>query len=210
MLLVGYFAAFAQNDMKPLTDEEAFKKKMATEAQKVNTIECDFTQVKHMVALAGDIVSKGKFYYRKEDKVSLDYITPIKYLIVINGSKIKMVSNGKTNTFDVASNGLMKEMKDVISACMTGNLSAMSGNYKMEYYQNSKEYLVKIFPLNESAKAILDGVNIYLDENDLSVTRLQMIEASKDKKAKDKDYTEYQFSDKKLNVDIPESRFAVK
>jgi len=210
VLCAGIFSAFAQ--MKPMSDSEidVLKKKMAAEAQKVNTIESDFTQLKHIAAMAGDITSTGKFYYQKDDKVSLDYTTPIKYQIVINGSKIKMVSNGKTNVFDVASNGLMKEMKDVISACMTGNLQAMGSNYKLEYFQDSKEYLVKIFPLNDAAKTIIDEVNIYLDKNDLSVTRLRMVEASKDKKAKDKDYTEYQFSNKKLNVDIPASRFSIK
>ena len=209
-LLAGIVSVFAQGEMKPMNDVETFKKKMAAEAQKVNSIESDFTQIKHMAAIEGDMISKGKFYYQKEDKVSLDYTSPIKYLIVINGSKIKMVANGKTSVYDVASNGLMKEMKDVLSACMTGNLQAMNSNYKLEYFQDSKEYLVKIFPLGEAAKAILDEVNIYLDKNDMSVTRLRMVEASKDKKAKDKDYTEYQFSDKKLNVDIPVSRFSVK
>ncbi len=206
----GIFSVFAQ--MKPMSDSEveAFKKKMASETQKVNTIESDFTQLKHIAAMAGDITSTGKFYYQKDDKVSLDYITPMKYQIVINGSKIKMVSNGKTNVFDVASNGLMKEMKEVISACMTGNLQAMNSHYKLEYYQDAKEHLVKIFPLNDAAKAIIDEVNIYLDKGDLSVTRLQMVEASKDKKAKDKDYTEYRFSSKKLNTDIPASRFSMK
>ena len=86
----------------------------------------------------------------------------------------------------------------------------MTGNYKMEYYQSPKEYLIKIFPQNEAAKAILESVSIYLDKNDLSVSRLLMLEASKDKNAKDKDYTEYQFSNKKLNVDIPASRFSIK
>ena len=209
-LLAGIVSVFAQGEMKPMNDVETFKKKMATEAQKVNSIESDFTQIKHMETLAGDMTSKGKFYYQKEDKVSLDYTSPIKYLIVINGSKIKMVSNGKTSVYDVASNGLMKEMKDVLSACMTGNIQAMNGNYRLEYFQDSKEYLVKIFPLSEAAKAILDEVNIYLDKNDMSVTRLRMIEASKDKKTKDKDYTEYQFSDKKLNTDIPTNRFSIK
>jgi len=212
VLCAGIFSAFAQGEMKPMNDSDvnAFKKKMEAEAKKVNSIESDFTQIKHIAAMAGDITSTGKFYYQKEDKVSLDYTTPVKYQIVINGSKIKMVSNGKTNVFDVASNGLMKEMKDVLSASMTGNLQAMTGNYKLEYFQDSKEYLVKIFPLNDAAKAIIDEVNIYLDKNDLSVTRLRMVEASKDKKAKDKDYTEYQFSNKKLNVDIPASRFSIK
>ncbi len=207
VLLAGFISLFAQSEMKPMSDVSALKKKMAAEAQKVNSIESDFIQVKHMTALAGDMTSKGKFYYQKEDKVSLDYTSPMKYLIIINGSKIKMVANGKTSVYDVASNGLMKEMKDVVSACMTGNLQAMNGNYTIEYFQDAKEYLVKIFPLNESAKAIIDEVDIYLDKNDMSVTRMRMVEASKDKKAKDKDYTEYQFLNKKLNAAIPASQF---
>jgi outer membrane lipoprotein-sorting protein len=209
-MLSGVISLFAQGEMKPVTDAESFKKKMAAEAKKVTSIESDFVQVKYMSALSGEMESKGKFYYQKEDKVSLEYTAPIPYQIVINGSKIKMVSNGKSNVMDVASNGLMKEMKDVISACMTGNLQVLDGKYKMEFLENANEYLVKIYPLNNSAKSILDEVNIYFNKAEMSVARMKMIEPSQDKKNVAKDYTEYRFSNQKLNSAIPASRFAIK
>ena len=61
--------------------------------------------------------------------------------------------------------------------------------------------------MNESAKAIIEEVNNYMVKTDLSVTKLRMVEASK---SKDKDYTEYQFKNKKLNTTISVNRFSLK
>jgi outer membrane lipoprotein-sorting protein len=210
VMLSGFISLVAQKDMKQIADTESFKNKIATEAKKVNSIESDFVQIKYMSAISGEMESKGKFYYQKEDKVNLEYTAPMPYQIVINGSKIKMVSNGKENVMDITSNGLMKEMKNVIAACMAGNLQALDGNYKMEFFENANEYLVKIYPLSASTKSILDQVNIYFNKADMSVARMRMIEAPQDKKAATQDYTEYRFSNQKLNSTIPAGRFAIK
>ncbi len=207
ILLTASVSAFAQNDMKPLDNVEVFKQKMATEVQKVNSIESNFTQIKHISNATSDVISKGKFYYQKNDKVSFNYVTPMLYQIIINGSKMKMVSNGKENVYNVNSNGLMKEMKDIISACMTGNLQVLDKNYNTEYFQNGKEYLVKIIPIKGNIKTALDEITICLNKNDMSLTRMRMTEIST---GKDKDYTEYQFSDKKLNISIPANYFSIK
>ncbi|MCB9017130.1 MAG: outer membrane lipoprotein carrier protein LolA [Prevotellaceae bacterium] len=214
VLWVALFASFAfataQNGMKPVADVDALLSKIKVEMQKVSSLQSDFKQVKHISAMKGDVTSTGKFYYSKTNKVCLEYTTPMKYLIVINDSKIMMDMNGKKTVYEVSSNGLMREMVTVISSCMTGNLQALNSNYKMQYYQNATEYLVKVFPLNATAKKYIEEVDIRLLKSDLSVSSMKMVEPSKKADAEDKDFTEYIFLDKKMNVTIPASKFSVR
>ena len=210
VLCAGIISAFAQqNEMTPMSDADiaAFEKKIAAEMQKINTIESDFTQIKRMTTTERTVTSSGRFYYQREGKVCLDYFAPKKQQIIINDNNLKMVSGGKTRVQNIAFNRLLKETKEIVSASMTGNLQAMKRNYKMEYFQSPREYLVKITPINPAIKTVLDEVYIYFDKRDLLVNRMRVIEASKNPEVKNEDYTEYMFQNKRINVHIPASRF---
>lgn len=187
--------------MKKLNDVDAFKKKIEQTASSVKSIESDFTQIKHLDIFDDNITSKGKFYYKHNDKICLEYTTPAKYLIVINGEKLKIVSDGKKNVMSLNSNKVMKEMRGMLTACMSGNITEVSG-YQMDFFENAQQYLVKIKPTNKSVQEYISGFDIYFDKKDLSVTKLRISEAGNN-------YTDYLFANKKFNSLNDEKKFAV-
>lgn len=186
---------------KKIQDIEAFKQKINKVASSIKAIECDFVQTKHMEIFNEDIVSSGKFYYQNEDKICLDYLKPTKYTIVINGNKIKTVSDGKKNIVNLKSNKVMKEMRSMLAACMSGNITQISG-YKMEYFEDVKFYLIKVIPTSQDVKSYISQFAIYMDKNDMSVSKLRITEAGNN-------YTDYQFKNKKFNQLTNESIFSV-
>ncbi|MDU1890198.1 MAG: outer membrane lipoprotein carrier protein LolA [Dysgonomonas sp.] len=187
--------------MKKITDIDAFKKKIEQTASSVKSIESDFTQIKHLDIFDDNITSKGKFYYKHSDKICLEYTTPSKYLIVINGEKLKIVSDGKKNVMSLNSNKVMKEMRSMLASCMSGNISQVSG-YQMEFFENAQQYLVKIKPTNKSVQEYISGFDIYFDKKDLSVSKLRISEAGNN-------YTDYLFTNKKYNSLNDEKKFSV-
>lgn len=187
--------------MKKLKDVDAFNKRVIQEAVSVKSIESDFTQVKHLDLFNENITSKGKFYYKHSDKISLDYSSPTKYLIVINGDKLKIVSDGKKNIVGLKSNKIMAEMRGMLTACMSGNISQISG-YKMEYFEDTNSYLIKIKPTNKSVQAYISGFDIYMDKKDMSVSKLRISENASD-------YTDYLFQNKKFNTLTDDKKFLV-
>ena len=62
---IGYFYTHAQT-MKKLIHTGDFENRLAKEAQTMQSIESDFTQVKYTDILDEKVTSKGKFYYQKE------------------------------------------------------------------------------------------------------------------------------------------------
>ena len=49
--------------------------------------------------LAEKIVSKGQFSFKKNNKVRMEYLTPYKYLLVINNNTIYIKKDNKLNTY---------------------------------------------------------------------------------------------------------------
>jgi len=103
--------------MKKMAQKTEFESRLAKEAQTVESIESDFTQVKYLDVFDEKVTSKGKFYYQKTHKICMEYFRPMDYLIVINGSKLKIVSDGKKSIMNLSSNKMMAQMQDMLTAC---------------------------------------------------------------------------------------------
>lgn len=192
----------AQADFRPMVSTETFKNRVKEESDSLTGIESRFTQTKYIRFLSEKIVSTGIFSYQKSDKICLDYQNPVKYRIVINGNKIKIDADGKTNTFDAGSNRLMSQMSALLSACMTGNLDRLSSDYELTFKENDTQYWIAVVPQG-SAKAYMKYIDVFLDKKDFSVRQLKITESSGD-------YTEYVFTGQKKNVNFPDAKFAVK
>lgn len=189
--------------MKKLNNLKEFESRLLQEAQSIESIESDFTQVKYMDVFDETITSKGKFYYKKSNKICMDYARPLNYLIVINGPKLKIVSDGKKSIMNLNSNKMMNEMQDMLTACMVGDLSKMTTNYQLEYFEDANNYLVKIRPTSKAVQTYINNIQIYLNKKDMSVNKLRLSETATN-------YTEYEFSNKKFNSLKDETKFTVR
>lgn len=192
--------SFAQS--KKIEDTSGFLAKLEKATSTIKSIESDFKQVKRLEIYSEDLASSGRFYYKFQDKISLKYAEPYPYRVVINGSKMMMETNGKKNVMDLKDNKLMNEMQKVLTICMTGKFSAMSKDYKMDFFEDTSCYLVVITPTSKAAKAYVSKFEIYLSKKDMSVDKLRISET-------EKDYTEYTYTNKKFNTLSNDSLFAL-
>ena len=149
------------------------------------------------------VTSKGKFYYQKSGKIRMEYAQPVNYLIVINDSRLKIVSDGKKSVMSLTANKMMNQMQDMLTACMIGDLSKMSSDYKLEYFENDSYYIVKIKPVNKAIQAYISEIEIYLDKKDMSVYKLRLSETATN-------YTEYEFYNKRFNALKDETKFFIR
>lgn len=76
--------------MKKMVQKTEFENRLAKEAQTVESIESDFTQVKYLDVFDEKVTSKGKFYYQKSNKICMEYFRPMDYLIVIMAVNSKL------------------------------------------------------------------------------------------------------------------------
>ena len=203
LLVVFCLPLAAQKDLTPLASVTAFQERLKKEAASLSSIESDFTQEKFLDVFNEKIVSKGRFYYKQENMIRMDYTSPIDYQIIINGQKLKIVSEGKSNVVNLGSNQMMNEMKGMLAACMIGDLTVMSSAYRLEYYESPSLYVVKIRPVSKSVQAYISEIVISIDKKDMSVQTLRLSENAKD-------YTEYHFTNRKYNTLTSDEKFVIR
>ena len=195
-------SSFSQSSFKAIKDISLFKSNLAEMTEKTNTIKSDFIQEKNLSFLSEKIISKGLFYFKKENKIRWQYTEPFDYLIIINDDKIYIKDEDRESKYDMASNKIFKEINKIITGCIQGDILNNDKEYKIEYYENDNFYYVKLTPYSEKMKEFLSNINIYFDKKDFSVSKLEMIELSGD-------YTKIEFLNKKLNEEIPDEKFTL-
>ncbi len=203
LLLIPAGAAKAQEKTEPMKDISAFKSKLEEMSGSVQSISCDFIQEKSLVVLSEKIISKGVFFFRKENNIRWEYTQPYKYLIIITNGQLLTRDDKNQRIYDIESNKMFGEMNRFISGCIQGDILRNEKDYATEYFENSSQYFVRLVPRSEKMKEMLNEIQIWFDKRDLTVSGLKMIESGQD-------YTKIDFINKKLNTDIPLEKFSFK
>lgn len=203
ILLICLFictVTFAQDNYVPMEDAASFREQLESMTKAVQTIESDFVQEKKLTVIANTIISRGSFAFRKENNIRWEYTEPYSYLIILNGSRIFIKEESNQKQYDVQSNKMFQEMNRFISGCIQGDILKDEEEYDIEYLENEHEYFVRLVPNSQAIRDMLNEVQITFDKNDLTVSRVTMVESGGD-------YTRIDFINKKLNTDIPLENF---
>src|SRR5690349_20558474 len=88
-LVVGMGLVVAQpRGYTAVRNVDAFRKSFSGESAKIQTIESGFKQEKVLSALTETIESRGQFWFKRTNKVRIEYKVPFSYTMVLNGDKM--------------------------------------------------------------------------------------------------------------------------
>ncbi len=183
-----------------VSDVTAFRSSLAKANDKVQNITSDFKQVKNISLLEEKINSNGKFYLKKPDKVRIEYTQPFKYIIVMNGNKIRIEDEGKSSTVNTGK--MMQSINRVMTDCMQGTVFT-NPDFKVEVYKNNKQYLLSLSPVNSTMKNLFQQIDVYMNNSSYDVEKLIMTE-------KGGDYTLMDFYNTRHNTSMNETVFKVR
>ena len=186
---------------KPVQNLAAFQQSLAKNTATVQSIQSNFSQVKHLSLLADKISSKGKFYYRKEDKVRIEYSTPFQYLLVMNAGQIMVKDEQKTSRINTRNSKMMQSVNRIMIDCMRGSVLA-NPDFKVTAFENGSDYLLSLSPANEAMKKLFKQIDVYLARANFDVDRLTMTEQGGD-------YTDMNFSGTQHNAALSDALFKV-
>jgi outer membrane lipoprotein-sorting protein len=179
-----------------------FRSDFAAASQKTLTIKSNFVQEKDLSMLAEKIVSKGKFWFKKENMVRMEYNHPFQYLMIINKDKVYVKDAQKENKVSAKSNKLFQQVNRIMIDCMQGT-TLNNADFKTRVFENKAAYLVEMVPVVKGLKEMFKNINVVVDKKDYSVNSIEMQELSGDN-------TVIRFSNKELNTTIQDALFAIK
>lgn len=186
----------------PVKNTAAFQQAMARSNAAVQTIESDFSQVKNMKVMNDRIKSKGKFYFRKEDKVRIEYTSPYSYLLVMNGNQVLVKDENKSSRINTGGSKTMQSVNRIMLDCMRGTVF-QNPDFRTTAYESGQQYLLTMVPANESMRRMFQQIDVYLSKSSFDVDRLTMTE-------KGGDFTDMDFSNTQHNKALNEVLFKVR
>ena len=180
---------------------EIFRKSFAEATASTESLQSVFSQEKMLTMLSDKINSTGKFWYRKKDKLRMEYIQPYPYLMILSSGKIFVKDGQKENQFSASSGKIFKQVNRILIDCVSGNM-LNNPDFQARIFENAGSFLIEFQPTAKNLKGLYKNINIVVDKKDYTATTVEMIEVSGDK-------TIIRFQNKILNAPIPDSVFNI-
>ena len=198
LLLLGCIGGnvWAQNNAL----QQQFAKELVAKSCTVQTIVCDFTETRHMDVMAKDLDRIGQFHYKTPSQMRLDFTSGD--WIIMTEEAFSMRTNGRTSTTRVTANPMLRQVRNVCGACMTGNIERLMGSGRVTITQNKNGYRVELVPSSRSALKYVNRIVLDFDRTDMTLEMLRMEQPSGD-------YMQYVFRNKKLNTTVKSSLFDI-
>jgi outer membrane lipoprotein-sorting protein len=200
LLLVGMLAS-AQTGFNPVKNETEVRNQFAKIPTAISSIESAFNQEKNLAALSDKLISKGKFFFEKDNKVRLEYQSPFKYLMVMNNGKMMMKDEGKTTKVDLKSNKIFQQINRIMIDCVNGTALSNS-DFSTKILENNTQYRLEMTPVSKGLKDFFKVICVFIDKKDYTAIRIEMHEHSGDN-------TIISFTNKELNKKLDTKLFAV-
>lgn len=202
LMVISTIWAYAQNsDYVEVQNIENLRLELENTSKATNSIESSFRQEKHLSMLDEVIISEGEFLFKKQNNVLWHYKDPIDYTIIIFNNKFTIVNNKKVSEFDINTNPVFKEINKMIVTAINADFIDNS-DFSSSLLQSDTSYLARLTPRNKNILSILSEIDIYIDKQNSQVTKVVFKEPGED-------FTLIEFYDKKINTNIPDSRFHI-
>ncbi len=173
---------------------------LQAKSAQVQTIVCDFVQLKHNSMLADDVKSHGKFRFKRPSKLSLTYDAPQGDRIVMGEENFEIVAAGTHSVVKIASNPLYAQLQEIFAACFSGDITAFTNGNDFSCEEHATGYTVHIVPDNKRAKRYISEIVLTFSKEDMLLDELRIIE-------KTGNYTQYVFKSRRTNVAVSDAIF---
>ena len=169
------------------------------EPLRIQSVQADFVQEKHMKILARPLVSSGRFLFQAPGSVRWEYAAPVPSLLLMhNGVARKFVSrDGRLQ----AEPGSGMDGMGVVLAGIGDWLDGRFGDNEWFTVARPDETTVLLTPRGEGVAAVISGIELKLADQAGLLDRVTIFEGPDSR-------TVLTFSNRRLNEAIPASAFA--
>jgi len=194
------FSAVAQYPgYHSIADLPAFKKQFTAQSNTVSTITSSFTQEKILSALTEKIISRGKFWFKRSNKVRIEYTEPFFYLMILNGDKMMVRDDQKENRINVRSNKLFQQVNRIVIDCVQGTILD-SKDFSVNVFEDDRTFLLEMTPSSKGLREFFESIVLTVEKKDYSAKTIEMNEPLGD-------VTTLFFTNKKLNEPVSDAIF---
>lgn len=203
LLIIIILALFAihQPAVAQVTQGQV-KQMIGKAAASVKSMQCDFVQTKHLKMLGDKVVSRGVMYYQQSDKLRWEYVSPYKYTFILNGNKVQIKNDKRTDVIDVERNKLFKEIARIMMSSVVGDCLNDTRSFKTTITDGNTSWVATLVPQRKEMKQMFSSIRLYFNKKSSMVSMVELVEKNGDK-------TFIELKNVKTNGQIASSTFAV-
>lgn len=197
VVLVSSVSLFAQ-------DAEMMQRAMER-YKNMNSLTADVTQTKHNSMVAKDLVSQGNFYFKKPNKMCMTFNNGAD-MMLMNGDTFSIVKDGVKNTANGGGNEQLQALKTILKNFSAGQDSDidLSDIADVDMTKKGNLMVMTVTPIITDPKAkrkmMFTSFVVTIDQKAGELKSLRMNE-------KGQNYTQYDFSNFKLNAPVSDGVF---
>ena len=169
-------SAYSQN-----MSEAQIRTKINQAASQLQTLQCDFVQTKHLKMLNDKLVSHGKMYYKKSDKLRWEYTTPYHYIFILNGSRVLLKNEKRNDIIDVNQNKVFKEIARLMMNSVVGKSLSDSRDFSSKISSSNSELIATLTPMRKDLKQMFKEITLYFSKSTSLVYKVILVEKNGDK-----------------------------
>ncbi|SKB75912.1 Outer membrane lipoprotein carrier protein LolA [Dyadobacter psychrophilus] len=200
MLLVCFATIRLANGQafKNSANQEKVFQDLRRASQAVSSIQAAFTEEKFLSVLKQPEYSSGLFYYKKNDKMRWEQKTPVNYVILINGDRMRVQEAGKEKNVGQAGR-MAGQIKELMIGLVNGDFHQNKA-FSQSCLESADQYMVVLTPVNRRLKSIYSKITLVFPKNTLHLKELSFFEKGGDKSV-------MKFQNEKFNQPIDDSLF---
>ncbi|NVO18772.1 MAG: outer membrane lipoprotein carrier protein LolA [Bacteroidetes bacterium] len=162
----------------------------------------DFEQHKKVSMMQKEMISSGKFTFKKDNKLRMEYFKPFSYIFILNNDNILIKNEQRENNYSAKSNKLFSMVSRLTMDCVTGDV-INSKDFDVQIFENESKYKFILKPRLKAIKSLISEIEVLIGKNDFTVEKIIMKEESGDN-------TTLIFSNKRINQLVSDEVFTLK
>ena len=157
--------------------EQKIIEKMASAAEKIKTVECNFTQTKQSKMLSKPQMSEGKMFCQQPDKLRWEYTSPRASTLVLEGTEARLLKGNEQE----ARNKFIGEMARMIMNCVAGKNLTDNKTFQVSAKEMPTEYVATLVPQRKDMKRRYTKLVLHYDLKQETVTEIELHEKNGDR-----------------------------
>ena len=157
--------------------EQKIIEKMASAAEKIKTVECNFTQTKQSKMLSKPQMSEGKMFCQQPDKLRWEYTSPRASTLVLEGTEARLLKGNEQE----ARNKFIGEMARMIMNCVAGKNLTDNKTFQVSAKEMPTEYVATLVPQKKDMKRLYSKLILHYNIKQETVTGVELHEKNGDK-----------------------------
>jgi len=198
LILISFAHGLHAQTYKQMANKSECIDKLKKQAASTKTIQADFTEKKYSAMFKTPKTGTGKFYYKKENMIRWENLTPVSNIVLIKDKTMKVSENGK-EIKQAGNNIAAKKIQEMMVQLMTFSFTDEK-DFSIKYFESESNYKIELTPKNKRMSKYISVIELIFDKTSVNLNQLTLGESDTEKMV-------YNFSGHKFNQEIADSKF---